>query len=262
MSVHLPPPEYAKLPDGKERWLYRDLDGHFISKTEYERLRKQLASGQLSKEVILANPVGLEIITPGKLRMTVQLPPSLPVNEFIKEIFETVEAVDSLYSVLALIHEGRAEEVKRLISSFEESEGEVNSVLHEFLSAGAIAPLKLIRFHYGSDAITDILGIGKIMEILVSLRERWRKAKYEEEMLKEDVKIKRIETKSRELQLIRDSIAALREARDLQLSDKDLERLVEPLMSIAAPVVVPLIQNQEYHLTTIPEDRDAKYEDE
>jgi hypothetical protein len=146
-----------------------------------------------AEDMMLTDPNRFEMIAANQLHMTVPLPSFLPVSKFFSDTLNRLETVDSLYSILALVHIGRVEVVKDFLSSLKENGGDAaipNSTLHTYLSVGAVEPLRLVRFHYGSDAITDVFGIGKIFETIISLRERWRKCKYEEELLKRDIKLK------------------------------------------------------------------------
>ena len=114
----------------------------------------------------------------------------------------------------------------------EDNTGVPNPVLHEYLSAAAVEPLRLDRFHYGSDAVTDVLGIAKVLETLVSLVEKWVNRKYDKELRQRDLELKdeeildrRAERHAKETQNFLNLLSALKSP-GLQLSREDLMLLL------------------------------------
>ncbi len=97
----------------------------------------------------------------------------------------------------------------------------INSVLQKYELNRGVKPLQLVRFHYGSDVVTDLLGIGKIVEVIVSFWERLRKGKFEEDLLKEEILKKRAERQKEEESLKRDI-----EQKDQDAELKDEEVLI------------------------------------
>ena len=242
-----PLPHTVTLPNGKKRTLYRDLNGKLISKAAYEELKASL------KETKPIEPNRFELIAADQLRMTARLPSQLPVYEFFGSNLERLKAVDSFYSMLALIHAGKVDVVKDFMSSLREDDdntGVPNPVLHEYLSAAAVEPLRLDRFHYGSDAVTDVLGIAKVLETLVSLVEKWVNRKYDKELRQRDLELKdeeildrRAERHAKETQNFLNLLSALKSP-GLQLSREDLMLLLRTSESTAAPILDLLLQHE------------------
>jgi len=127
-----------------------------------------------------------------------------------------------------------------------------NPVLHEYLSAAAVEPLRLDRFHYGSDAVTDVLGIAKVLETLVSLVEKWVNRKYDKELRQRDLdsKMRRFSTGAPNVMRRRRRTFLIcsqpLKSPGLQLSREDLMLLLRTSESTAAPILDLLLQHEVY----------------
>jgi hypothetical protein len=209
------------------------------------------------QDIVPVESYQLIMVAPDRLRMTVNLPSLIPVREFLNDIPRRLEAINAFYLLFSLIATGETEAVRELMAELAEDKSTtavINPVLRKHELNQSFEPLQLIRFHYGSDVVTDLLGIGKIVETIVSFWERLRKGKYDEELLKrevglkdEEVLAKRAERRKIEIQNFRASLAALSEARDLALSDEEIRQLYDLSMSTSTPLIDPPTHESYQH---------------
>lgn len=265
-KISLPTPERVTLSNGRVQYLYRDRSGNFISKAEYEKLRDQQISGSSKQKrestphkrsveptdtssTSSIEPNGFEMITNGQLRMTVELPSLISVNEFLSDIPKRLEAISILYLFLSLIQSGKtdlAKDLLPLLKGDNKSRSTITLAMQKDEFSQVIKPLQLIRFHYGSISVTDLLGVPKLLETIVALRERWKKLKYEEELLKRDISLKdeeiltkQAERRGLEIKNFGELITALQKGRDREFSDEELKQLYELSMTAATPFIDP-----------------------
>ena len=209
----------------------------------------QKESTNSPEETAQTDPDSLEMVASDQLRMTVSLPSLIPVREFLDDILHRLESIDALYLLFSLIAANETDTVRGLVLELTEDKNPsavIKSVLQKREVSQVVKPLQLIRSHYGSDAVNDLLGFGKILEIIVSIPERIRKGKLEEEILKRDIKLKdeEILTKQKErigldIKNFGELIAASKKGQDCDFSPEELRQLYELATLTALPLIDP-----------------------
>ena len=125
------------------------------------------------------------------LQIQIAIPALVSVDDFFDSVTEIVRTIEFVYSVYALVHFGKVEVIKNFIAVLEEisnSTKSSNRLLYAFLAAASIQPLRVVSVHYGSPASFDLLGLGKILEIL---RDTVKDLKWRGNHEKEDAELSR-----------------------------------------------------------------------
>jgi hypothetical protein len=175
------------------------------------------------------------------LRIQISLPSLLTFEEFLDGIENRIKSIEFIYSIFALTYSMNAEETESFISFLKKHNDSSlisNSLLQRLLISTNIEPLRLVSVHYGSPASIDLLGIGKVLEVLRdTLKDLIWRAKYEKQMADLELKSKeaevekeKLEVEKRAAEITAQHIELLGKAANLQLSDDDKRLLISVLL--------------------------------
>ena len=137
------------------------------------------------------------------LSVGVPLASTVTLNEFFEQVTERLKAVDLVYSVFALLVSDDLETLGNFVAIVKRYEGYsiTNIVLHRLLTIANIEPLRVNSLHYGSPASFDLLGIGKILEIVRdTIKDLVWKGQHDKDMAELERKSKQIEIQKSRLE--------------------------------------------------------------
>lgn len=225
------------------------------------------------------------------LKFEFPLPYITTINDFFGEVTNKVKAIDFVYSVFALLALGDSDTINRYLltqkerqtvsqsddlgQSFEQaleikSPGVRAIPLKRFLSQARVEPLRVVSVHYGSPVSFDLLGIGKILEIVRDTSKDliWH-GKHEKEMAELERKNKQVEIQRTKLENKKKSaeiisqrleiekagveialkkLELIEKINGLQLSESDKQTVVSALLpkmnSLSKGLVIPLLQSE------------------
>lgn len=175
------------------------------------------------------------------LRVEILLPDYDEFYNFAYRAVEAVKALDFIYLIFATLDTKNAEAIKGITNDLDkhhESFSE-NPLLSQtyWTMPRYVKPLEIVSAHYGSTAAFDLLGIGKILEILRDTIKdiSWR-SKHEKQLANLEIETKAIELKKKQLELEKDvteitlrKLEIIEKSRDLRLSRKEHEIIITAL---------------------------------
>lgn len=205
------------------------------------------------------------------LNVRLSLPSLLTLDEFFDQVVDTTKAVGFIYSIFALIHSGDIETMQNLAKFIKENGKTTdisNSLLHRYLVAAGVEPLRVGSIHYGSPASFDLLGIGKVLEVvrdilkdlawhgrheeqMAELERRSKqieinKARLEVENAAVEITTRKLEIEKINLEIATQKVDLLEKAIGLQIPDNDkrilFSALVPRLSTIARNPVSPMLR--------------------
>jgi len=143
-------------------------------------------TGGVDGEIVFTNSYIKRNPTDIVLQVKIPLPANLTLEEFLDTTISRVKAVEFIYSVISIISSNDHELIQGFLLFIRESSGVStisSSMLERFLIAANLEPLRVNAIAYGSPASFDLLGIGKILEIVKDLIKdlAWR-GKHEQRM--------------------------------------------------------------------------------
>ena len=213
------------------------------------------------------------------------------INDFFGEVTSKVKAIDYIYSVFALLTSGDSNTINRYLltqkerQSVKQSDDLEQSLEHvldikshlvraislkRFLSQANVEPLRVVSVHYGSPASFDLLGIGKILEIIRDTSKDliWL-GKHEKEMAELERKNKHVEIQRAKLENKKKSFEIINQQQEiekagveiaikkleliekingLELSESDKQMVASALLpkmnTLSKGLVMPLLQSE------------------
>lgn len=149
--------------------LEKILIGVETPKDEVQRIKdllrasKEIYSDLVKKskmdEVSFANIEQTAIESFDTLKLSISLPPSILVNEYVQQTSNILLALDSIYTMFATLLSSKPNAVENLLENIRKSSSGKNVNVQ-------IEPLRIISMHYGSPFSLDILGVGKAIELI------------------------------------------------------------------------------------------------
>jgi uncharacterized protein YjbI with pentapeptide repeats len=180
------------------------------------------------------------------LRIKFPLPDLLPLEEYFNSVTERLHAVELLYIIFSMVY---SKEYRELIKKILSPKGEYDephgySLSHRYSTAKSIInntgieSVRLVSVHYGSDASFDLLGIGKIVEILRdTLKDVAWRSKHEQQMAKlelenkeADIEHTRRESEKIAVETANQKIALLERVTSLDLDQDQKETVISALL--------------------------------
>jgi molecular chaperone GrpE (heat shock protein) len=158
----------------------------------------------------------IEIIPSGHyLRLEIATPRLASLGYFSKQAVESLQAVDAIYSILAVTRFGNVETIRQFTSSMKQSpdwfDNPVN--VQKFLVTASIEPLRILSLHYGSpiEIIWKVIEAAKdLPKHVVKLIDNYRRREHIAIMDKFDEWERRNQNIKSDLDLL-DAILALNE---------------------------------------------------
>lgn len=212
--------------------------------------------------------VDAELVDSETLRIKIPLPALLTVDDLTQSIVDKLNAVEILYSVFAILTSECTEAIESFLYRLRKPDALAKvhaSSLHQFLATANKEPLRVIAIHYGSPASLDLLGIGKVLEVVrdiikdavwhgkheKELAELERKAKQAEivttrldhektsvEIAAQRMQLEkvRLENYKRQLEIAAQKLEIIKKARDLSLTDDDKKLILAVVTSQIAAI--------------------------
>ena len=199
------------------------------------------------------------------------------INDFFGEVTGKVKAIDYIYSVFALLTSGDSNTINRYLLTQKERQSVKQSddleqsleyvpdikspafraiSLKRFLSQANVEPLRVISVHYGSPASFDLLGIGKILEIIRDTSKDliWL-GKHEKEMAELERQNKHVEIQRAKLEIEKTGVEIaikklelIEKINGLELSESDKQIVASALLpkmnTLSKGLVMPLLQSE------------------
>ena len=190
----------------------------------------------------------------GRLSVAVPFPALMAIDDFIDKVVTQVKSLDFLYSVLALVGSGSPDAIHAFIAFLMKQTALSTlqkSDLQQFLSRAEIQSLRIISLHYGSPASFDLLGIGKILEVIRDIIKdiAWRgghekimaelertnkqteilRSKLETEKTTVDIAARKIELEKNSLELVLQKLELLEKVSGLAMAGDEKELIVSML---------------------------------
>lgn len=177
----------------------------------------------------------------GHLNIQFPLPPLMTVMDFFYAMQGAINAIDNIYSIYALVYSGSQSALKKMVECLQKQHNSAildNRQLYAFLNDVTIDSLRIVSFHYGSPASIDLLGIGKVIEVLKDAikdlvwRGSYEKAMSELEQRKLELEITSSDLQNREklADIALKNLEVLEKAMDLELADADKRLIVTALL--------------------------------
>jgi hypothetical protein len=127
----------------------------------------KLQQRELSNRLGVSPVARTDVSAPNDLlRIKVPLPELITSRDYFSSLDDQLNAVEYIYSVFAIAGSGDAKTVGNLIESYKSEKEVSGNLLSQLLANVNTEPLRIASIHYGSPAIFDLLGLGKILEIL------------------------------------------------------------------------------------------------
>jgi len=225
------------------------------------------------------------------LRVELPLPYVFAVNEFFGEVPNKVKAIDFIYSLYALLGSGNLNIINEYLapqndireiklSAYSElaqdsSVGVGSSKpkpinLRRFLSKANIESLRLVSVQYGSSASFDLLGIGKILELvrdtikdlawrgkhekqLAELERKSKQAELQQARLENEKKAieianQRLEIERTNMDVALKKVELIEKINDLQLTNKNKQLLASILLpkmiTLTKSPIIPVLKSE------------------
>jgi hypothetical protein len=205
------------------------------------------------------------------LSLLFPLPPLISVEKFFSEVVETLSSIEYMYSFLTVFYSGNTA-IKGLIEKIKINDNNISkSQLNSFLESIKSEPLRLVRFRYGSPASLDLLGVGKVLEIIRDIIKdmTWRgehekfmsdleqqgkqlelqKAELENKRVAIENSAKNLEIEKTEYELISKQIDLLERMANVQLAEGERQLLISTLIPKLARIsnnqLPPLLKSEE-----------------
>jgi hypothetical protein len=231
--------------------------------TPPEKIRIELFTNELTS-ILKSQPFtridSVELISPRLLRVRLAVPSLLTANEYIDTVINWLWAIDFVYLVFALINSGKLRTIKKFLALFREQPDQTalaKSQIRTFFASTSIESLRLASVQYGSSACIDLLGVGKVIEILRdTIKDLIRPVGQEKQMTDLEHQIEQVdigkiklETDKLILDMATQKLEIMEKASLLSLSDDDKKTLIAVLVAqlttIATPSSVPSLGKEK-----------------
>lgn len=174
------------------------------------------------------------------LRVKIALPALLKVDEFFDNVVDKLRAIEFIYSIYALLNSNDPEAAEKFITYLTEANEKTTlsqSLLDRLLITANVEPLRLNSVHYGSPASFDLLGLGKVLEILRdTLKDLAWRGKHEKQMADLERKNKQVEINKARLDTERAAVELVAEKLELDklmiAKEKMLVEIVEQKLGL------------------------------
>lgn len=199
----------------------------------------------------------------GRLNIHFALEPTISIDDFL-ENFEAIKSIQFIYSVFSILLLGSARSYTALGSFLKSSVDKSsldNSSIQEFMTWENIDPVRIISIRYGSPAAIDLLGIGKVLELIretlkdiawrgehekeIALLERKEKQKdiqmspYETEKQALELIARKLEIEKMSIEIAADKIDLIERVRNLKIPEVEKDVLIKSIV----PKLVTLSNN-------------------
>jgi hypothetical protein len=201
----------------------------------------------------------VEIESPNSMRVRMTLPFLLTIDEYFDNVADQLWAIEFIYLVFALVNSGDLQAIKEFIALLGEPSNHTSASrpqVRALLASTSVEPLRLVSAHYGSPASFDLLGIGKIVEVLRdTIKDLLWRAKHEKQMAElerqskeEEINKTRLETEKILLDIAVQKLEVIEKASHLKLPDNDKKAIIAALLPqmaiIASPTSMPLLKSR------------------
>ena len=199
--------------------------------------------------------IGVEFTPPNLLHLQMSLPPLLAIDDYINIVADRLWTIELLYIAFVLVNSGDSYAVSRfvtLLGKYPTQTRASRSRIRTSLESTTIEPLRLVSAHYGSPASFDLLGIGKILEILRdTVKDLIWRGKHERQMAELERQNKeaaneklRLESDKIITDILAQRIEMIERASNLELASDDkrliVQALLPPMRMIANPAALLL----------------------
>jgi 6-phosphofructokinase 1 len=201
-----------------------------------------------------------ELLDSDTLRIRIPMPALLNIEDLTRNIDEKLNAVEILYSLFAILESESKAAIESFLVRLREPDTLVKAraiSLHQFLAIANEEPLHVVAIHYGSPVSIDLLGIGKVLEVIRDIIKdmAWR-GKYEKELAEVERKGKQAEIVTARLEHEKTSveIAAQRIQLDkirLENEKLQLEMVVQKLEIMQKAMELPLTDDDKKSILAV-----------
>lgn len=186
-----------------------------------------------------------ELIQPNILRIRSELPSLLTVNKYLQIISRKLWAIELIYLVFAVIESGNKKATQdfiRLAGKHLEKGTISKAQIRALYVSANIEPLILVSTHYGSPVLIDLLGVGKVVEILrdtiKDLLWRGKHEKYmaelERQSKEEEINKMRLEAENFMVDIVAKKLDILKKTNNLKLSERNKKIIIKELLPYMA----------------------------
>lgn len=192
----------------------------------------------------LENPIEIKDTAPTSFSIEFPLPSRISINKYY-DFLSVITALDIVYVVFAILYSNE-KTIANFLSSLKESQNNnTYSVILEKAQQNGIKSMQLVSIHYGSPASFDLLGIGKILEVLKDIIKdvAW-KGKHEKKLSSIDEEKAKLEAGSKKI--------------ELEIKKKELEKISHENQKLALEVANQKLDLviKARNLNIIPDDRE------
>jgi hypothetical protein len=186
-------------------WPQPSISGIAQSLDRIERTLDEIKVRTSSLVTIDDGPIQAHLLSPNELRLDLALPALLPIADFVENFNGLLKPLSFIYSVLSFVFLADSYHVERLDSLLREGIAEdtkqLSDQLANFVEVNTM-PLQVASMHYGSPGSMDLLGIGKVLEVIRDIVKDavWR-GRHERELAKTDLKKAEYEATKSEIEI-------------------------------------------------------------
>ena len=185
--------------------------------------------------------VEVQFILPDIIRTHITLPALLELAKYFDIAEQRLWTIEFIYSVFAVAASGNSQAIKELVALFRTNpyqDQEFREHFRKLLEWNHVEPLRLASMHYGSPASVDLLGIGKIIEVVRdTIKDLQWHGEYERKMAQLERQIKeeeitkiRLENERSTVDIVAQKLEILEKASSLKLSNNDKKALIAALL--------------------------------
>lgn len=210
---------------------------------------------QMAPTAAALSRIDLDII-----RIALPLPAAITIDDYFDNVVDTLRAIEFIYSLYALVNSGKSRAITDFVKFSKEHADSTtisNPLLHRFLAAAKVEPLRLVSVYYGSPASFDFLGVGRVLEILrdtikdLLWRGRHEKQTADLERRSKEMEIERmkleaekiiVEIAARKLEIIEKTTKLKLPAQDKQVI---ISALLPKMVTVAQSSVTPALISKD-----------------
>ena len=186
----------------------------------------------------------VELVESDTLRVQLLLPKGITTSQFFQISQDNIQNIEHIYLILSLIYSGDRRAINRLISVTNRNQEKKKTTTLAQVRAIAngkkvnVQPPLLVAIKYGSPGSFDLLGIGKIFEILRDMIKdvKWRGkheteiAEMERESKKLEIQRAQIENEKAIIQVASEKLTLLERIANLELTKDERNIVVSALL--------------------------------
>jgi type II secretory pathway component GspD/PulD (secretin) len=190
---------------------------------------------QVAEEDSDSVPIRVSIVEANQLRLSVSVPALLTEDEFFGSAGAVLAATTFIHSVFALLATGDSNSIRDFIAFLRNAEDLTTlptTSPNQFMAYSEAAPLRIISAQYGSPASFDLLGVGKVVEVIRDIIKDivWR-GKHEREMAELERKNMQTEVSKAKLGIEKETLEIAAEKARLEKSKLENEKLMVEIAS-------------------------------